>query len=339
MMRKFLTNPPTKEEKERERDEKYRRDGDKKDKKGGGSNPFASLVSPNNNPFRRTSQQHQQRLVDAPPPPYAPPLPSDGSVAPTGSADPPAPQAPKQQSAFQTAAHTLWSATRTNSFRTQAPPTDPYANLARFDTVFLIDDSSSMAGSRWAETGRVLAEIVPVCTRYDRDGVDVHFLNAVQHTGHNLRQPSDVVTLFGRVEPAGLTPTGRRLGDLLTHYLKVYRRNPSTKPLNIICITDGEPTDPTLLEKVLERTAKSLDELDAPDRQVGVQFFQVGNDSNATLALDELDNGMAEKGIRDMVDTVSFTQINGGNGLTSGAILKVVLGAVDKALDRKRRIT
>lgn len=338
MMRKFLPNAPTKEDKERERDAKYRRDRDKKDKKDSGSSPFASLVN-SNNPFRRASQQ-QQHLVDAPPPPYMPPPPSGGSAATTSSAA--TPQAPRQQSAqpswFQTAADTL-SATRTNSFRAQAPPTDPYARLARFDTVFLIDDSSSMIGSRWAETGRALAEIVPVCTRYDRDGVDVHFLNAVQHTGRNLRDPADVAALFGRVAPAGITPTGRRLDDLLAHYLDVYRHDRSIKPLNIICITDGEPTDPTLLENVLERTAKSLDRLDAPDRQVGVQFFQVGNDSSATLALDELDNGMAERGIRDMVDTVSFTQLNSGKGLTAGAILKVVLGAVDKTLDRKRHIT
>ena len=57
-------------------------------------------------------------------------------------------------------------------------PDDPYAFLSEFDTVFLIDDSGSMAGRSWAETEAAISAITPVCTAHDADGIDVHFLNA-----------------------------------------------------------------------------------------------------------------------------------------------------------------
>jgi hypothetical protein len=57
-------------------------------------------------------------------------------------------------------------------------PDDPYAFLSTFDTVFVIDNSGSMAGHSWREVKEVLSAITPICTTYDDDGVDVYFLNA-----------------------------------------------------------------------------------------------------------------------------------------------------------------
>lgn len=89
--------------------------------------------------------------------------------------------------------------------------------------------------------------------------------------------------------------------------------------------------------------AKKLDRLDAAPFQVGVQFFQVGNEEGAKEALEELDDelsNMVEGGIRDIVDTVTWTggcsSRDGGIGLTGDAVLKVVLGSVVKRLDRRR---
>ena len=53
---------------------------------------------------------------------------------------------------------------------------DPYAFLATFDTVFLIDDSGSMAGRSWRETRDALETIIPVCVQHDTDGIDINFL-------------------------------------------------------------------------------------------------------------------------------------------------------------------
>ncbi|KAJ4306675.1 hypothetical protein N0V88_000039 [Collariella sp. IMI 366227] len=231
-------------------------------------------------------------------------------------------------------------------------PEDPYAFLASFDTIFLIDDSSSMIGASWRETEAALRAIAPICTAHDADGIDVWFLNhrnryesssggAYSH----LRDGAAVERLFTTVCPAGATPTGARLRAILKPYLERYEKavkrtgdtdDCGVKPMNIIVITDGVPTDDP--ESTIKIAADKLDKLEAPPHQVGIQFFQVGNERGAAEALTQLDDGLAELGVRDMVDTVSWSGGGGGLGrpeLTADAILKVVLGAVVKRLDRK----
>ena len=31
--------------------------------------------------------------------------------------------------------------------------------------------------TRWNQVSKILGEIAPVCTKYDDDGIDIHFLN------------------------------------------------------------------------------------------------------------------------------------------------------------------
>lgn len=216
---------------------------------------------------------------------------------------------------------------------------DPYAFLTSFDTIFLIDDSGSMAGSRWRETGEALETITPICTAHDSDGIDIFFLNTPSAPYHqNVTTSSTVREIFQTVRPGGGTPTGQRLNQILKPYLRRLQANPeTTKPINIICITDGEPSDD--VESPLIAAAKKLDKLDAPAWQVGVQFFQVGRDEEARKHLRQLDDELAEiagdDDLRDIVDTVPFTGAEGAR-LTGDGILKVVLGAVNRRLDRKR---
>lgn len=103
------------------------------------------------------------------------------------------------------------------------------------------------------------------------------------------------------------------------------------RPVNIIVITDGVFTDDA--ESVIMGVARKLDSVDAIAWQVGIQFFQVGDDESARLYLQELDDflGGRQDGMRDIVDTVSWGQ----GGLCGEGILKAVLGAVNKRLDRR----
>jgi uncharacterized protein YegL len=217
---------------------------------------------------------------------------------------------------------------------------DAYAFLDKFDTIFLIDDSGSMAGGRWRQTADALMTITPVCTAHDEDGVDIYFLNQAELPGHrNVKSAGAVQQIFNSVRPGGSTLTGTRLDGILRNYLKRYAKAPeTTKPINIICITDGEPTDD--VEGPIVQTAKKLDRLDAPAWQIGIQFFQVGNDPMATKHLKQLDDELAEISgdgdLRDMVDTVPFTNAEGAR-LSGDGILKVVLGAVTRRLDRKSK--
>lgn len=218
--------------------------------------------------------------------------------------------------------------------------------------MFLIDDSGSMAGSSWREVKEAIRAITPICTAHDADGIDVFFLNTknASHTDgggyQRIRRPEEVEDLFKRVRPHGGTPTGTRLNQILKPYLREYERkiaitgdpdNSGVKPVNMIVITDGVPTDDP--ESVIVSIAKKLDKLEAPPYQVGIQFFQVGEEPGAADALKELDDNLAGQhgGIRDMVDTVTWKKREGQSStLNADDILKVVLGAVVKRLDRRR---
>lgn len=234
---------------------------------------------------------------------------------------------------------------------------DPYSFLSTFDTTLLIDDSGSMAGRSWREVSQALSMIAPIVTQHDSDGIDVYFLN---HKSSNPGAPFDgiaaggyrgikraatITEIFQRVRPSGGTPTGTRVHNILKPYLarleKDIAAEKETKPLNLIVLTDGVPSDD--VEAVLLSAAKKLDKLDAAPYQVGVQFFQVGNEEGAKEALEELDDNLGDEvegGVRDIVDTVTWTgglsNSEGGVGLTGDGILKVVLGAVVKRLDRRR---
>lgn len=232
-------------------------------------------------------------------------------------------------------------------------PEDPYAFLSTFDTIFVIDDSGSMAGRSWTEVTDVLRAITPICTAHDTDGIDLFFLNhksnskAIPSKGsaaggyRGIVDAAEVQRLFSSVRPGGGTPTGTCLQKILKSYLALCKENKDSlediKPVNIIVITDGAPSDD--VESVLISAAKKLDKLEAPPYQVGVQFFQVGNLPGAREALQELDDGLSELvegGVRDIVDTVTWSTQHGQNRvLTADGILKTVLGAVVKRLDRQ----
>jgi uncharacterized protein YegL len=217
---------------------------------------------------------------------------------------------------------------------------DPYAFLKSFDTVFLIDDSGSMAGRSWKETGKALETITPICTQRDADGIDVYFLNHPDSSLYkNITTAGTVVEIFQTVRPSGATPTGQRLNKILRPYVQRYEKNPeTTKPINIIVITDGEPSDD--VESPIIQAAKKLDKLDAPAWQVGIQFFQVGKEPGAREHLKQLDDGLKELAgddeLRDIVDTVPFTGDDNAT-LTGTGILKVVLGAVHRKQDRNSK--
>jgi uncharacterized protein YegL len=217
---------------------------------------------------------------------------------------------------------------------------DPYAFLKSFDTVFLIDDSGSMAGRSWKETGKALETITPICTQRDADGIDVYFLNHPDSSLYkNITTAGTVVEIFQTVRPSGATPTGQRLNKILRPYVQRYEKNPeTTKPINIIVITDGEPSDD--VESPIIQAAKKLDKLDAPAWQVGIQFFQVGKEPGAREHLKQLDDGLKELAgddeLRDIVDTVPFTGDDNAT-LTGAGVLKVVLGSVNRRLDRNSK--
>ncbi|KAK4070142.1 uncharacterized protein Triagg1_6563 [Trichoderma aggressivum f. europaeum] len=231
---------------------------------------------------------------------------------------------------------------------------DPFAFLSHFDTVFLIDDSGSMEGKSWNEAADVLRAITPICTFHDKDGIDLYFLNhrsskkqpegKGQYGYYNIETPEEITEIFKTVQPNNGTPTGARLRTILRPYVlglptpkDKFRNIDDVKPINIIVITDGAPSDDP--DAVIRKYAKDLDELDAPVHQVGIQFFQVGSLPGAAEALQHLDDLFGSSSdVRDMVDTVSWdanpSRRFRPRTLSADTILKVVLGAVIRRLDK-----
>lgn len=215
---------------------------------------------------------------------------------------------------------------------------DPYDFLRSFDTVFLIDDSGSMAGRSWKETGKALEVIAPICTKRDADGIDIYFLNHPDSSIYkNVTSASTVIEIFQTVRPRGATPTGQRLNKILKSYLERFMLDNSIKPMNIIIITDGVPSDD--LETPIINAARKLDHEDAKPHQLGIQFFQVGKEPGAREHLMQLDDGLIKiaqsQGLgvpRDIVDTVPFTG-DGNAELTGTGILKATMGAINRRWD------
>jgi hypothetical protein len=218
-----------------------------------------------------------------------------------------------------------------------------FSFLSTFDTVFLIDDSSSMTGRSWRETRDALKTITPICTAYDADGIDLYFLNEPDNVEYkNVTTPADVEAIFNNVTPRGGTPTCSRLHEILRPYLRELemKGEENVKPLNIIVITDGLAADD--VESVILSATCKLDKLDAPAWQVGIQFFQVGEDAEAKKMLEYLDDhlgqnsGNTKERTRDMVDTMSWVGKR-GTGLNGEGVLKCVLGAVVRRHDNAEK--
>ncbi|KDN35708.1 hypothetical protein RSAG8_11387, partial [Rhizoctonia solani AG-8 WAC10335] len=219
---------------------------------------------------------------------------------------------------------------------------DALAQLMYYDTQFLIDDSGSMAGSRWNEARDALMGLAVHALKHDEDGIEIFFLNDVDN-GRLVRNEEEVRQLFYTVKPGRGTPTGRRLEQILTPYItkieaakiKSGGADPSQsgiKPLNLIVITDGEPSDDP--ESVIVAAARRLDAGQFSLTQVGIQFIQVGDDKSASKALKELDGHLHEDhNVRDIVDTRPFN----GKKLTAEALIAMLLGGINRRVDRIKK--
>jgi len=216
---------------------------------------------------------------------------------------------------------------------------DPLAILARYDTILLIDDSASMnQQGRWNEAATAVAGLADTLVRYDNDGIDVYFMNSVEHI-RNATSAADVSRLFQRVQPIGRsTPTDVRVEELLSIYLdrlEVGKASnlPPIKPLNLIVITDGEADDPDTLAYALAGFSDRLEEGRFPLNQLGVQFIQIGNDREATKFLQYLDDELKSNSSRrrDIVDTTPYQ-----GSVTTEFLIKALLGGINKRIDHQR---
>ena len=169
--------------------------------------------------------------------------------------------------------------------------------LQGYDTVFLVDDSTSMDGIRWKTTSVVLAEIAKIAVQYDPDGCDIRFFNKwlSDKQRRNLDSSEKIMALFEKVTPRGETPTAEKLEEELAEFMRLFNEDRGIKGLNLIVLTDGAPSPGQNVEGVIVKYARELAAAKAPEFKVGIQFVQVGAEAQATRFLRSLDRKLKAK--------------------------------------------
>lgn len=196
---------------------------------------------------------------------------------------------------------------------------DKFSILDNYDTVFLVDDSPSMAGERWDLVKKILDYSTSLSTNYDPDGIDVHFLNNKTANQDNIRDQAVAVDIHQRIQLKGSTPLYDQLSRHIQGYIDKFnnraRNDLNFKSYNLVVLTDGEPdqdfededdiSDPEdarvtapafrLIRKEIVDVARTLDKAHAARGQVGIQFCQIGDDPGARKFFEYLDNRVKGK--------------------------------------------
>lgn len=222
------------------------------------------------------------------------------------------PNAPRRKTDSQT--------TRTND------DDDIFNRLKMFDTVFIVDDTGSMGlpvsenapdgPDRWEVTKDALKHVADIAARHDDDGIDIRFLKADELDESNIHSGERVKEILANVDVTdpnhgGGTVFRDQLETVMWSYLNRYKNyveeiaefdknykrragmhDSPKKPkfLNLIVITDGQADDEEEVEEYIVKVAKKLDEMDAPNNYIGIQFIQIGDDEKATKFLQRLDD-------------------------------------------------
>jgi hypothetical protein len=115
---------------------------------------------------------------------------------------------------------------------------DKIYRLAKFDIVLVIDDSKSMKSlvevgkTRWQEAMEYAKPIIEIGSAIDSDGIDIIFLNGREKTG---------VTKYS----SSLFPKKMTRGTPLGKATRTAFKKKNDKPLLVIVLTDGSPSDMT----------------------------------------------------------------------------------------------
>ena len=202
-----------------------------------------------------------------------------------------------KQSPADAAQHVLAGPLRSDASVPHVSKEKVFSNLKKYDTVFLVDDSGSMAGPRWRTTSRVLKDITKIAVDYDKNGVDIYFFNEPLDDGEgkDVKDPNEIMRIFDNVTPDGSTPTARALDQLLSEYVWALEQNRNKKGLNLIVLTDGQPDPGEKVEETIVKYANELKALRMSSTKVGIQFVQIGADEEARLFLQSLDDDLKEK--------------------------------------------
>mmetsp|Transcript_11888 Transcript_11888/g.35570 ORF Transcript_11888/g.35570 Transcript_11888/m.35570 type:complete len:444 (+) Transcript_11888:82-1413(+) len=217
--------------------------------------------------------------------------------------------------------------------------------LALYDIVIYCDDSGSMkfeeGGSRIDDLKAVLDRVSSVVTLLDADGIS---LRAMNYTGQadGVRTSQQAAHFVSQLEFKGLTPMGEMLERRIIEPILESRLNTRqlTKPLLVITITDGEPSEaPGKVQREVAEAKRHCQQSPYGAGAIAFAFAQVGTDMGAQRFLATLDN---DPDVGRMVDCTSHFELEQAECLKKGVqltpdmwMLKLLVGGIDRSYDNQ----
>lgn len=189
--------------------------------------------------------------------------------------------------------------------------------LGERDVVLIIDKSRSMTKtdctsaasgnriSRW-QWCREQAQDIAVQTRdVLLSGIKVVLYSDNIDVNDNVRADA-VAPIFEKAQYDGGTDTAAALRSQLAAYFANRQQDAHAKPLLIAIVTDGYPDSPIHLREAIVEATQHMNDA----QEVAITFLQIGNDTNGSRFLGELNHRlMAQHARYDIVDVKPFTLV------------------------------
>lgn len=178
------------------------------------------------------------------------------------------------------------------------------------DYELIIDKSGSMNSgdgtgkTRWNSAKESTIAIAHKVNELDPDGITVYTFSSSFKRYDNVN-PEKVEQIFKENEPMGNTELALVLNDSLSKYFE-RKRQGTAKPVTILVVTDGEPSNKEDVAKVIINAANKV----TSEEEIGISFIQIGKDATARAYLKSLDDDLQSKGAKfDIVNTKTFEEV------------------------------
>jgi Mg-chelatase subunit ChlD len=174
------------------------------------------------------------------------------------------------------------------------------------DIVLILDKSGSMSArdcmglSRWDWVGKQSNKLAQAAQEASSELTLILFSSDFRVFEHV--NPATLPNVFRQVGPGGGTVLGGPLDIAFKHYFNSRAANPNVKPLIIVIITDGLPSD---FFEVRQRIVEAANAT-VRDGEISITIMLIGMRSGAGI-MEELDSGLKTR--RDIVNLVEFDRV------------------------------
>jgi hypothetical protein len=192
--------------------------------------------------------------------------------------------------------------------------------LNQRDTVIIVDRSLSMKQkdcpradfysnkkiSRWQWCQQQMSNLASRAARFYNDKVRLVLFSDSAKTYDNTHLDS-IPSVMKSFHPYGGTQTAQVLHKELSNYFARRHASPeSVKPLVIVVITDGKPSNMTALKETLIDATHRMRYAD----EIAITYLTIGNEENSVAVASELDNDLIAQGaLYDIVETRDFNYV------------------------------